>query len=95
MTWNVCRRGDNVRDLCLAYMYIPRYQSITLHHMATYLAVIRINIKCTGLNIEIVRERAPGKEQSVWETEASVCGGRGNYIATYGNEYVYINVGGG
>ena len=32
--------------------------------------------KYTGLNIEIVRERAPGKEQSVWETEASLCGGQ-------------------
>ena len=77
--------GDNVRDLCLAYMYIPRYLSITLHQMGHVFCGNQYKYKYTGLNIEIVRERAPGKEQSVWETEVSVCGGRGNYIETYGN----------
>ena len=30
-------RGQCERVLCFAYMYMPRYQPITLHHMVTYL----------------------------------------------------------
>ena len=37
-------RAQCERDRCLAYMYMPRYEQITLHQMATYLVVISINI---------------------------------------------------